>query len=370
MEFVNQSGVEAGWTLGFESDGRELLVVAIKATYNMPRNGQDATLAEEQVKLVKADEFTGEPGLSAPLCETDYSHRKPKCDVILNGSAYAPGSYPTTAVEVSLRVGQMHKSFSVFGDRRWQDIMLSASDPEPFTQLPISYERAYGGADSNEDQPDKIVTYPENPIGTGYHPIRRRSDLIGTLLPNTAEGSSPISDTKGRYKPMSFGPVGRNFSPRHSHAGTYDQRWIDNEAPFWPADFSYRYFQCAPDDQQVSYLRGGEEVELRNLTPDGLRFFNIPRRTTPVTLIPHRSPDIQHEAICDTLVLEPDLGRFSMTWRLPFPLRRNMFELRQIIVGDLPYSWYSQRRAKAKGKRYYSNLAELVSAKRRGGKTP
>lgn len=370
LEFVNHSGVEAGWTLGFEPNGRELLVVVVKATYSLPASGQEPGLAEKQVKLIRADEFTGDPGLSAPLRETDYSHRKPKCDVVLNGTAYAPGGYPASAVEVSLRVGPMRKSFFVFGDRRWEDIMLSAGDPEPFTQMPISYDRAYGGADFNEDQPDRVATYPENPVGTGYHPIRRRSALLGRLLPNTAEGRTPISDTKGSFKPMSFGSVGRNFAPRNTYAGTYDQGWTDNEAPFWPVDFSYRYFQCAPDDQQIPYLQGGEEVELRNLTSDGLRYFSIPRRSIPVIFIPYHGPDIQSEAKCDTLLLEPDLDRFSMTWRMPFPLRRNMFELRQVIVGEMPYSWHSQRRAKARGKRYYSSLAELVSAKRRRRKSP
>jgi hypothetical protein len=342
----------------------------VKATYNIPANGQEPTLAEEQMNLVQGDEFSGEPGLSAPLHESDYSHRKPRCDVVLNGSAYAPGNLPAAAAEVSLRVGSMRKSFSVFGDRRWQDIMLSTGDPEPFTRTPISYDHAYGGADSNEDQPEKVATYPENPVGKGYHPIRRRSALVGELLPNTAEGRSPISDTKGHHRPMSFGPVGRNFSPRYKHAGTYNQDWLDNEAPFWPADFSYAYFQCAPDDQQVSFPQGGEEVELQNLTPDGSRYFRLPRRVMPVTFLPHRGPDMQREAFCDTLLIEPDLGRFSMTWRVPFPLRRNMFELKQIIVGELPSSWRSQRRAQASGKRYYANLRELVSVKRGRRDTP
>jgi hypothetical protein len=363
VEFVNQSGVDAGWTLGFERDGRELLVVAIKATYNIPTNGEEPTLAEEQLKLVKADEFTGEPGYSAPLRETDYSHRKLKCDVVLNGSAYAPGGVPRRSVEVSLRVGQMRKSFYVFGERRWQDLFLSVSEPELFTQTPISYDWAYGGADLNPDEPDKVATYVENPVGKGYHPIRRRSALVGELLPNTAEGRTPISEIKGRYRPMSFGPVGRNFFPRFKHAGTYDQNWLDNEAPFWPADFGYSYFQCSPEDQQVPFLQGGEYVELTNLTPEGFRQFHLPTRTMPVTFLPHRGPDIQQEAVCDTVLFEPDAGRFTMTWRAPLPLRRHMFELKQTIVGDLSYSWLSKRCAEAKGKTYYASLGELVAAR-------
>jgi len=370
VELVNQSGVEAGWTLGFEPDGRELLVVAVKATYNLPPAGAEPTLASEQCKLTMADEFTGEPGTSALLRETDYSHRKLKCDVILNGSACALRGTPVRAVEVYLRVAGMRKSFHVFGDRRWQDQWLSSGEPEPFTRLPISYDRAYGGVDVDEDEPDKVSTYAENPVGVGYHPKRRRWALIGCLLPNTAEEASPIADPDGRYRPMSFGPVGRNFFPRYKHAGTYDQKWIENQAPFWPADFSYSYFQCAPADQQVDFLHGGEEVEIRNLTADGRRTFRLPRRSVPMTFLQYRGPDIRREAVCDTLVLEPDLGRFTMTWRASLPLRRHLFELRQTIVGEMPYSWHSRQRAEAVGKTYYANLRELVNAKRRSRRLP
>src|SRR5262249_28821860 len=161
------------------------------------------------------------------------------------------------------------KSFFVFGERRWEahGLSVAASEPEPFLKASIAYNGAYGGSDSSDEEPGKVETYMENPVGTGYHPVRRRSTLTGRLLPNTAEGETPITDTRGKFRPMSFGPIGRNFSPRFRHAGTYDQAWLDNEAPFWPADFSYAYFQSAPEDQQVPYLLGGEEVELMNLTP-------------------------------------------------------------------------------------------------------
>ena len=365
---MNQSGLVAGWTTGFERDGRELLVVVAKATYSIPVDGEEPFLSEPQAGLVKGDEFSGEPGYSAPLRESDYAHRKPKCDVVLNGSAYAPGERPTPGLEVSLRVGRMYKSFFVFGARHWDGagFSLFPTEPEPFLQTVISYNSAYGGTDLNEDQPDKIETYLQNPVGTGYYPVRSRPALLGRYLANTAESESPISDTSGSYRPMSFGPIGRNFQPRCRHAGTYDQNWLDNDAPFWPADFSYAYFQCAPADQQVPYLEGGEEVEMKNLTPDGWRSFRIPKQTVPVTFIPHQGEDIQTEAVCDTLLLEPDLDRFSLTWRAGLPMRRSIFELKQTIVGGMPRSWYSKRRAQRAGKAYYASLADAVAA--RGGR--
>src|SRR6188474_3127882 len=100
MELVKQLTADAGWCLGFQPDGRELLVVAVKATFALPADGGEPTLAKEQIPLTKGDEFTGEPGVSATRYESDYAHRKPFCDVLVNGSAYAPHGEPVKRVTV------------------------------------------------------------------------------------------------------------------------------------------------------------------------------------------------------------------------------------------------------------------------------
>lgn len=367
MEFLNQTKMRAGWTLGFQPDGRELLVVAVKATYSLPANGEAPSLAEEQVPLTEADEFTGKPGLSAILHETDYAHRKPMCDILLNGSAYAPGGRPTKSVIVSLQVGKMQKAFKVVGDRMWARrfiFFVKPTSPKPFIQLPISYDRAFGGMDRIENKPGKIKTYLKNPIGIGYYPLTKRKGLIGKPLPNTQEIGHPVKKVKGKFQPMAFGPIGRNFEDRIPYAGTYDQKWLDTRVPFLPEDFDYRYFQAAPREQQIPYPKGEEWVELKNLTPEGLTQFQLPKVYMPVLFIPHQGQDQLVEAVIDTLLIEPDQKRFMLTWRALFPLRRNMFEIRQVIAGEMPYEWYAQRRAEAKGKTYYRSLSELIKAKR------
>src|SRR5579864_9830986 len=113
MELLNTTGMQAGYTMGMRPDGRELLVVVIKGTFTMPTGAEEPKLAEEQFPVVEADTFTGEPGLSAPIYESDYAPVKPRCDVLLLGSAYAQGGRPAERVTVSLRVGQIHKQFDV-----------------------------------------------------------------------------------------------------------------------------------------------------------------------------------------------------------------------------------------------------------------
>jgi hypothetical protein len=369
MDFVNETKLEAGWTLGFEPDGRELLVVAAKGTFSIRPGDGEPPLAEMQVPLTKADEFSGDPGFSATLYETDYAHRKPYCDVLLNGSAHAPGGSPAKGVRVGLHVGAVNKVFDVFGDRVWQGSAASThpSDYTPFTEMPITYDRAYGGVDVDPDNPDQRNTYVRNPVGVGYYPLSKGEYLVGKPLPNTSEAGLPVEGTKGSYQPMSLGPIGRNFGYRIAFAGTYNQQWMDQQAPFWPADFDPRYFQAAPADQQMSYPRGGERVVLKNLTPAGVTSFRLSSLVVPVLFVPHRAEAEQVQAVVDTIVIEPTLARFMLTWRVSKPLRRNCFELREIVVGGRSRSWHTAQRAAAAGKRYYRNLDELI--KERQGQT-
>ena len=90
MELLNATRMQAAYTMGTEPSAREHLVVAVKGTFAIPDDGGPAILAQEQAPLVMADEFWGEPGFSSPRYEVDFALRKPKCDVLLNATAYAP----------------------------------------------------------------------------------------------------------------------------------------------------------------------------------------------------------------------------------------------------------------------------------------
>jgi hypothetical protein len=363
MDFVNETGFAAGWTMGFDRDGRELVIVAVKATFTIPDDGAEPELAPEQTPLVEAEEFTGEPGFSAPRYESDYAHRKPMCDVLLNGSAYAPPGKQAAQINVSVRVGAMAKSFAVFGNRVWREgaFGIRVSEPEPFALMPISYDNAFGGVDDAKGDPANVRSFLENPVGRGYAYYKEKID--GKPLPNTEERGHSVADPGGSYRPMSFGALGRNWRPRVHYAGTYDQEWLDNRAPFWPDDFNYQYFQAAPPDQQIPFPNGGEEVLLKNLTPDGQVAFRLPRRTVPVWFLPYRGKDARVDPVLDTILIEPDRGVFMLGWRAVLPMRQSCFDVRQVIVGEQSDAWVRARRYG--NKPYYRNLEELARARRR-----
>ena len=360
MDLLNSTGMLAGYTMGMDSSGRESLVVVVKGTFIIPKQGEAVTLAEQQLPLIEADIFTGEPGYSAPTYEVDYSPIKHHCDITLNGSAYSPQGKAISRVQVGLKLGTLTKTFVVTGNRVWETgLSTEPSMPEEFTVMPIGYDTAFGGLDNFHEDDDKHSAYMKNPVGKGFHKQLNSELVNGTPLANTEEVNKPIQAPNDNYQPMAFGAIGRGWESRLKHAGTYDQNWIDNTFPFLPADFNEAYFQSAPEDQQIPFPKGGEEVVLVNLTPEGRTAFTLPSIEMPVVFFRKKGEKYETQAVIDTIVIEPDKGVFSITWRATLPLKKNIFEISQVLAGKMSRGWW---RARELGKTYYPSLAHLAKA--------
>lgn len=364
MELLNATRLAASYTQGLAADGRESLVVVAKGSFDLPLDGREARLLEVQQPLLMADTFFGEPGLSAPLQEMDFAPVKPFCDVLVRGKAHAPGGRPITQLTAGIRVGRVSKAFAVLGPRQWQPGLLGVSPglPQPFIEQDISYAQAFGGTHPMADDPELRHCYLDNPVGLGWYPSAiPTARIVGMPLPNTEELGKPIDSPSGDYKPMALGPIGRSWPQRAGFAGTYDEAWLADSFPFLPADFDPRYFQAAPADQQTEHLRGGEEVLLLNLTAKERAGFRIPAMRVPVTFFLKKGGHETVQAVIDTLAIDTEAQRVEITWRTSRPLRRNMFEIAQVLVGSMSRAWW---RARELGKDYHPSLASLVNAKR------
>lgn len=343
MELINSTRMVAGYTMGLEPSGRELLVVVIKGTFRIPaQSGEPLRLHDEQQPLVMSDVFFGEPGVSAPRYEIDFAPRKHRCDVLLNATAYAPEGRPTTRLTVGARLGSWSKSFDVVGDRVWEAGLggIGASAVTPFVQMPISYDRAFGGTDDKSEDPADHAAYLLNPVGRGFHKRLKSEWVDGSPLPNTEETGNAVTWVEGDYRPMSFGSLGRHWEPRVRYAGTYDQQWLDDVFPFLPADFDEQYYQAAPLDQQITPPNGELPVTLINLTAGGRCDFTLPHLEAPFEIVLKSGEREAVGAHIDTILIEPDQQRVSMTWRMARPLKKSMFEIAQVHVGRRGREWW------------------------------
>lgn len=336
MQIWDQMGYPHQFTVALDKAGHEWIVIVIKGTFDFPTTpGRPVQKSSEQVPLVFADVHTGEPGYSATLWETDFAFRKPRCDVIANGFAYAPEGRPAQRVPVGIKVGNWSKLFEVVGHREWRAVgpVFSSTAPQPFLRLPISYDVAWGGVD-RLDPDDKLpASYKYNPVGTGWSRTKNQRLIPGLRLPNTQAVGEEIRSPFGDYKPMSFGPIGRGWPGRIEYGGTYDDNWVKNVFPFLPPDFDERYFQMAPPDQQINAPAGGEEVQLVNLTPEGRESFALPQTTLPMTLFKGRKRVFEGDVLPDTLLFDLERRYFSVVWRLAQRIQTSLLDFSQCWVG-------------------------------------
>jgi len=309
-----------------DKNGAEVWLVAVRGTFLI---GPDGTmqLAEEQSEVCLPPKYRGDPAETSLLYESDLVHKKLSTDVLLDGHAYAPEGTPTTQVDVTLKVANIDKTVRVIGDRVWQGTKLGLvlSKPEPFTKMPLIYERAFGGTDQLAKNPEDHDWERRNPVGVGF--AKQKAHLVGKPAPNLEDPSALINHWKSRPKPIGFGPIAGHWTPRIDYAGTYDEKWEKNTQPLLPEDFDERFHQSAPEDQQVPFLKGGELVELCNLTPDGILRFRLPRVTLGFETVFDNADNERHRSFLHTVLLEPDVPQVTMVWHTHLPCHHKVLKL-------------------------------------------
>ncbi|WP_418648823.1 DUF2169 family type VI secretion system accessory protein [Thauera butanivorans] len=339
---------------------------------------------EEQAPLCESDEFRLGVNTSSLIQESDYAPYKPKCDVlVVNAHAYSPGGRPKDRWAVGFAFGNaIYKVLQVTGPRHQKKGMLgwSLTAPEPATQVPILYELACGGPNSIalqnvlerlEDAPglseadrDKVAralarmpAYDAvNPIGCGrnpaqvleavgmvrdvQHPSAPDWEQVEAALHLAPQIELPDKPFKGQddYPALGLGPIGRWWQPRLKLAGTHDETWKATQWPKSPLDHDYRYWNCAPQDQQIDYPQGGEIIALANLTPDppanggGIRFA-LPRQDLQLLLRLQAGPLLFAPMHIDTVIIDPTAATLSVVRRATVSARTGV---RALELGTWP----------------------------------
>jgi hypothetical protein len=317
---------ERGWIR--DRNGAEVWLVVVKCTFDIGRDGA-TRVSPEQPPVLRVPEYHGEPGKSSLKYEADMVLTKTATDVTVVGHAYAPGGRPVTEMEVGFAVGPLRKVLRVTGDRTWDG--LGVSPPVPFTRMPIVYERAFGGVDAKSERPERDWDW-RNPVGTGF--AMARQHLSGVALPNVEYPGDIVRGWKDRPIPAGFGPISGHWQARAAFAGTYDDAWMEHRQPLPPDDFDDRFYQCAPQDQQVpQMLRGGEPVVLHHLTPDGELRFSLPKVFLGFdTRFYDGTREVHKQRHLHSVIIEPDHPRISMVWHSALPCHFKVHQLKHTFV--------------------------------------
>lgn len=334
MKLVNDTAYTCERVVYGDGSGRERLLVIVKAVFSV---AEDATLKplEEPPPLRAADTFFDEVGGSSILWETEMIPAKASTDVVLLGTAQTKDQRLVPQLNVSLKIGELSKTVTVFGDRVWEDHLTGAKPGPitPFREMPLVYERAFGGRDQSTENRKYWEAEQRNPVGVGFRAKHSAAPIDGAPLPNLEDPGALIRHAGDRPPPAGFGTIARDWLPRLSLAGTYDEDWQTSRAPLLPEDFDPRFHNSAhPDLIAPGYLRGDEAVSVHNVLPSGRPWsFQLPG-VTPVGKVQIGGADTPCPLQLDTVVLDADEQQVTQIWRGELDIHHRLHQVKEIHV--------------------------------------
>jgi uncharacterized protein YjbI with pentapeptide repeats len=207
---------------------------------------------------------------------------KTRGEALVCGHCYTRAAIPVKASHVRATVGPIDKRLAVIGDRSWREGLPTG--PEPFLEMPVTWDRAFGGPSD-----------ARNPLGKGVPPRPHMRSAFP--LPNVETWLELVRLPTDRPEPAGFLPIDPGWPQRAKKAGTYDDSWLRERFPGFAADVDDCYFQAAPRDQQLDgFFQGGEPFRFENMHPSrpvlegrlpelGARAFIEPRGGAPLALV-------------------------------------------------------------------------------------
>ncbi|WP_230479561.1 DUF2169 family type VI secretion system accessory protein [Izhakiella capsodis] len=248
-------------------------VVAARLTYDInieEKKGQaHLSLSAKQASLNYGDAHYHDPVRSNVKYESDLAPYKPKTDVIINATAFAPQGKLTHCFPVAVKIGDKIKTLRIHAPRRWVFYPTGwlLEYEKPINQLDILYDYASGGW---HEMDDKTHVSPSNPLGIGWYPGEYLKQCKKTSLPAPQIDSddAPVTRISELIMPEGFGFFGRSWSRRIEWAGTYDDVWKNERHPYLPQDFNFNYWCGAHPSLQITLpSEDNISVELWGLLP-------------------------------------------------------------------------------------------------------
>jgi hypothetical protein len=290
----------AGTSIWQAQDGAWTLTACVRGTFSLV-HGREAVLADAQEPVLGDRFHESGAGLRGPslYAASELVPYKPRADVVLVGSAFAPEQTPVDALIARISVEELDKSIGVIGDRTWSfgPDGLEPSAPVPFRSMPLRYERA--------------ARAPDNPVGFDL----ARPPALGDLaLPNL----EAVDDAPDTGQTLGFGPVHPAAATRRALLHPEALAWIsDGEKGPMPRGFDFAFYNAAPRDQQIDLLRHSATIVLENLHREHPRFIarlpHVRPRTFLVSADAERSLEIALR--CDTLWIDTDRAVMTLSWR-------------------------------------------------------
>lgn len=351
---------------------QHILSVLVKKTYTIGSNGK-CTDAEEMLPLY--DECMYYPD-NDKLLQQDYDLYafKPLTDIVIKGKARNRAA--TNKFLAGIQAGRFQTSIQVFGNRKAYlnaGKKIEFTDPEIVTEVPLRYDHAYGGCDTEAEKkiilPDpeiikqlppgldllakSLFRYQRNPVGKGFIVQNNPASFDDLELPNLEDPSdllTPLNLLVGDENRWHEMPIPRctdwvdhGFYPRLAYTGIVEvfkkrpyelkeiiKKWADEsllnkKAP--PNAFNFRFTNGASLGLQLPYMLTGEKISLMNIHPQSADFsFNLPADEPKIWIDGRKGKLLETKTVIHTIVIEPEENRLSIVWRGSGPALRPYHE--------------------------------------------
>ena len=305
VQIFNETTLALAFMAGRVTQPSHQLTAMVKGTFALGADGEPKPLAQP---LFAGDEHWNDERDASCAYPSDFAPFKPRADLMVVGTCHPPGNEAVTSAKVTFGLDRVNKTLAVFGDRHFVERRLGKpqpSEPTQFHTMPLRYENAFGGDG-----------FEANPVGKGFAAKPTRVPG-GITLPNIELPDTLIRIPTDRVAPAGFGPLDRNWMQRTSKMGSYDDGWLANRWPDFPEDFDWAYFNAAPADQQLPYLRGDESWFIEGMHPEQARYESHLPALRPRCFI-HRNDNDRIEEIAlnlDTVFIDMDARTLVVVWR-------------------------------------------------------
>jgi hypothetical protein len=324
MQLVNRTGLVAEANLSEDTQGSEqrLLMVTAKATFTFDRAGRVELDSEAPLPLFRSD-------VPTPLgfLPTDaFPRADPVFEVILLGKAYAAEGRPTEQRRVSLTVGATRRELQVFGDRIWLR-REELSQPMPFTEMPLHYERAFGGSfDVLIDAKSKLrISDPSNALGRGFDAETYMKNLGEALraptgypmIPDYIRRAPNVEDPAQLIQHSTDAPTPAGWGAVPTEMGLSVKWALDRIAAQQPAtqeEVTTHAYHRAHPDWIIPLPPALSELEMVGVVPYESVRFRLPR-LRPVVDILTDAKTYACPLLPQVLVLLPEESRFYLVYK-------------------------------------------------------
>lgn len=307
MKFINQTDYQAESFWGPAGDDEMGVVVIAKGTYEII-NGE-LNLTQDNPWPVHFDNLETPYG----MFYSEYNiFCKPRIDFIVCGNAYAPRGRPVQQMDVDISVGENFKrKIRIFGDRTWKKHLSghAPTEPEYFTQMPLTLDHAFGGKVENEWGE---FPCPSNPNGKGF--CFDDEPIEGTPLPNIESPNHLIRDPKDDPPPFAPCPYPLEGKLRLTFLNNSIEEAMKN--PY--------LFLCNANPYFIveEPLNSGETISIKGISSQNQFTIRIPEFTEE-SVVRCDARRTTFPLRLDTIIVQGEENRAVFRWRggTKFPIK-------------------------------------------------